>query len=221
MISQIIEEFRKRRNPEYADKMSAYMRGQYEYFGLKSGPRKEIQKMFFNRMNKEIPLDQRWEFVRELWEKPERELLYFAMDWVNTFKPKTLKKEDIHEIHFLLTNKSWWDSVDILASNILSKYHLQFPENQAEWLEDWRASENFWLRRSCLIYQLKYRDNTDFELLKSLIIENLHDKEFFIQKAIGWTLRQYGKFQPELVVEFVEQENIEGLAKREALKLIK
>lgn len=197
------------------------MRGQYEYFGLKSDQRKEIQKLFFGRMNTEIALVNRWEFVRELWEKPQRELLYFAMDWVNAFKPKTLKKEDITEIHFLLTNKSWWDSVDILASNILGKYHLQFPDNQTDWLPDWRLSENFWLRRSCMIYQLKYKDKTDFELLKSLIKENLHDKEFFIQKAIGWTLRQYGKFQPDLVVEFVEQENIQGLARREALKLIK
>ncbi len=221
MISEIIEEFRKRSNSEYAEKMSTYMRGQYEYFGLKSDQRKEIQKLFFGRMNTEIEHEKRWEFVRELWENPQRELLYFAMDWVNTFKPKTLKKEDIREIHFLLTNKSWWDSVDILASNILGKYHLQFPVNQSEWLSDWRLSENFWLRRSCMIYQLKFRDKTDFELLKSLIKENLLDKEFFIQKAIGWTLRQYGKFQPVLVVEFIEQENIQGLARREALKLIK
>lgn len=197
------------------------MRGKFEYFGLKSDQRKEIQKLFFSRMNTEIELENRWKFVRELWEKPQRELLYFAMDWVNSFNPKTLKKEDITEIHFLLTNKSWWDSVDILASNILGKYHLQFPDNQSDWLVDWRLSKNFWLRRSCMIYQLKYRDNTDFDLLKSLIKENVHDKEFFIQKAIGWTLRQYGKFHPKLVVEFVEQENIKGLARREALKLIK
>jgi len=197
------------------------MRGKFEYFGLKSDQRKDIQKLFFSRMNTEIELENRWKFVRELWEKPQRELLYFAMDWVNSFNPKTLKKEDITEIHFLLTNKSWWDSVDILASNILGKYHLQFPDNQSDWLVDWRLSKNFWLRRSCMIYQLKYRDNTDFDLLKSLIKENVHDKEFFIQKAIGWTLRQYGKFHPKLVVEFVEQENIKGLARREALKLIK
>jgi len=221
MIPEIIEEFRKRNNPEYAEKMSAYMRGKFEYFGLKSDQRKDIQKLFFSRMNTEIELENRWKFVRELWEKPQRELLYFAMDWVNSFNPKTLKKEDITEIHFLLTNKSWWDSVDILASNILGKYHLQFPDNQSDWLVDWRLSKNFWLRRSCMIYQLKYRDNTDFDLLKSLIKENVHDKEFFIQKAIGWTLRQYGKFHPKLVVEFVEQENIKGLARREALKLIK
>ena len=75
MISEIIEEFRKRSNSEYAEKMSTYMRGQYEYFGLKSDQRKEIQKLFFGRMNTEIEHEKRWEFVRELWEKPQRELL--------------------------------------------------------------------------------------------------------------------------------------------------
>lgn len=197
------------------------MRHKFDYFGLKADERKAVQKGFFPRLNSEINLADRWEFIRELWEKPQRECLYFALDWANTFKPKTLKKEDITEIHFLLTNHSWWDSVDSIASNLLGKYNLQFPENKSAWLEDWRESENFWLRRSCIIHQLKYKNNTDFELLKSLIRENKHDKEFFIQKAIGWSLRQYAKYQPELVLEFVEQEELQGLAKREALKHFK
>lgn len=221
MIPEIISAFEKRSNPEFADKMATYMRHKFEYFGLKADERKTIQKEFFSKMNNQYDHEERWDVVRELWEKPQRELLYFAMDWAKSFKRKTFKKEDIVEIHFLLTNGSWWDSVDILASNLLGDYNLQFPENQSIWLDDWRESENFWLRRSCIIHQLKYKNKVDFELLKSLIKENLHDKEFFIQKAIGWSLRQYGKFQPELVKAFVEEEKIEGLAKREALKLLK
>ena len=197
------------------------MRHKFEYFGLMADERKAIQKEFFPLLNKSFNENDRWDLVREFWEKPQREFVYFAIDWMNTFKPKTYQKEDIQHIHFLLTNQSWWDSVDGLASNLLSKYNKQFPEMQKIWLEDWRESDNFWLRRSCLIFQLKYKNDTDFELLKSLINENLHDKEFFIQKAIGWSLRQYAKFQPELVKEFVATANIEGLAKREALKHLK
>lgn len=221
MISEIITAFEKRSNSESAEKMAAYMRFKFEYFGLKADDRKAVQKEFFPRLNKEIKIEDRWDMVRELWEKPQRECLYFALDWVNTFKPKTYQKTDIDEIHFLLTNQSWWDSVDSIASNILGKYHLQFPENKSAWLDDWRESDNFWLRRSCIIHQLKYKNDTDFELLKSLIQENKHDKEFFIQKAIGWSLRQYAKFQPELVIKFVEKEDIQGLARREALKHFK
>ncbi|MGJ8661207.1 MAG: DNA alkylation repair protein [Bacteroidota bacterium] len=221
MINEILAAFQKYSNADNAEKMSTYMRNKFEYFGVKSEERKLIQKEFFPKLNKEISIDNRWDIVREFWEKPQRECLYFALDWVNTFKPITFKKEDIEEIHFLLTNHSWWDSVDGIASNILGKYNLQFPENKNSWLSEWREADNYWLRRSCIIHQLKYKEKTDFELLKSLISENKHDKEFFIQKAIGWSLRQYAKFQPELVLEFVEEENLQGLARREALKHLK
>lgn len=221
MISEIISAFEQRSNRDNAEKMAAYMRNKFEFYGIKADERKALQKHFFARMNRKYDASNRWELVREMWEKPQREWVYFAVDWTKTFPPKTLRPEDIHEIHFLLTNHSWWDSVDLLASNILGEYNRQFPENQALWLDDWRESDNFWLRRSCLIHQLKYKNETDFNLLKSLIRENQHDPEFFIQKAIGWALRQYGKYQPEVVKAFVETENITGLAKREALKLLK
>ena len=221
MIDEISAAFQRRANHEYAEKMSAYMRGKFKYFGLKANDRKAVQNEFFPALNKNVEIENRWEIAKELWEKPQRECLYFALDWVNSFKPKTLKKEDIDEIYFLITNLSWWDSVDSIASNILGKYNKEFPENQSIWLAEWRHSKNFWLRRSCIIFQLKYKNETDFELLKSLILENLHDTEFFVQKAIGWSLRQYAKFQPDLVIEFVEKHNIGGLAKREALKHFK
>lgn len=196
------------------------MRYKFEFLGLNAPARRDLEKEFFSRLNERYPNENRWEIIYELWEKPQRELLYFAMNWTKTFKPKTLHKNDIQHIEFLLTNLSWWDSVDTIASNLLSNYHLQYPENRAEWLDEWRLDDNFWLRRSCLIFQLKYKDRVDFELLKSLILENQHDKEFFIQKAIGWSLRQYGKYQPEAVVRFVEEINLTGLAQREALKRI-
>ncbi len=221
MISEITSAFQSRENPVFAEKMTAYMRNKFEYFGLMADERKAIQKEFFPRMNEQFDSINRWDLVRELWEKPQRESVYFAIDWINTFKPKSFKMNDIDELHFLITNQSWWDSVDSLASNVLGKYNKQFPENQKNWLPEWRESDNFWLRRSCIIFQLKYKNETDFELLKSLIRENKLDKEFFIQKAIGWSLRQYAKFQPELVKAFVEEENLQGLARREALKHFK
>ena len=197
------------------------MRNKFAFFGVMAEERKGIQKEFFPLLNKHYTEEDRWELVRELWEKPERELTYFAIDWANTFKARTYQEKDIEHIYFLLTNNSWWDSVDGLASNLLGKYNKQFPEMQPTWLSDWREDSNFWLRRSCLIFQLKYKEQTDFSLLKKLIQENKQDAEFFIQKAIGWTLREYAKREPEIVKAFVASENIQGLAKREALKNIK
>ena len=87
-------------------------------------------------------------------------------------------------------------------------------------IEEWRHEDNLWLNRSCLIFQLKYKDATDFELLKDLIRQYQGNSEFFIQKAIGWSLRQYSKFNPDAVRAFVDEIGLEGLAKREASKYI-
>ena len=142
------------------------------------------------------------------------------MDFMARWKDKEMCLEDSNFIEFLLTNHSWWDSVDTLASNYLSRYLRVFPNQKEVIINSWRKSENMWLRRSCLIFQLRYKSETNFNLLKGLILEFRHEKEFFIQKAIGWSLREYAKTNPKAVKEFVEESQIQGLAKREALKHI-
>ena len=87
-------------------------------------------------------------------------------------------------------------------------------------ISNWRNSDNIWLNRTCLIFQLKYKNEVDFELLKSLIVQYQPNKEFFIQKAIGWSLRQYSKFNPEAISTFINDIQLEGLAKREASKYL-
>jgi 3-methyladenine DNA glycosylase AlkD len=127
----------------------------------------------------------------------------------------------LKDLEHWLTTKSWWDTVDMLATHILASYFVRFPEETAQVIGNWRQSENIWLRRSTLLYQLKFKQNTDRTLLFELIRENQSDKEFFIQKAIGWVLREYSKTDAESVVRFIEKERIEGLAKREGLKWLK
>ena len=155
-----------------------------------------------------------------MWQKEQREFHYVAMDFMAKWKDNDILLEDYNFIEFLLTNHSWWDSVDTLASNYLGRYLRVFPEQREVVIKSWRKSENMWLRRSCLIFQLRYKSQTNFELLKSLISEFMHEKEFFIQKAIGWSLREYAKTNPVSVRNFVEESGIQGLAKREALKHI-
>ena len=90
-----------------------------------------------------------------------------------------------------------------------------------ELLNNWVDSENIWLNRSALLFQLNYKKITNEELLQNFIHRLKHKKEFFIQKAIGWVLRQYSKTNPQWVIKLVEEEAIIGLARREALRLIK
>ncbi len=84
------------------------------------------------------------------------------------------------------------------------------------------ASGNFWLQRVCMIFQLSYRDKTDFELMKKYILQLAGSKEFFLKKGTGWALRQHTRTDPHAVLNFVENNpQLAPLTKREALRLIK
>jgi 3-methyladenine DNA glycosylase AlkD len=220
LVQQLELEFEKNRNEFEAEGMSRYMKNRFTYFGIKKPKRAVIQKQWFSIIPEDFTQEHKRELVLELWQKEQREFHYVAMDFMAKWKDKELVSEDSEFIEFLLTNHSWWDSVDALASNYLGRYLRVFPKQRETLIKSWRKSENRWLRRSCLIFQLRYKSQTNFELLKSLILEFKHEKEFFIQKAIGWSLREYAKTNPVSVRNFAEESGIQGLAKREALKHI-
>jgi 3-methyladenine DNA glycosylase AlkD len=111
--------------------------------------------------------------------------------------------------------------VDTIAGHTVGTHFKRFPKVREKYLKKWRKSDNFWLRRTALLFQLGYKKETDFDLLCELIRENLGSKEFFINKAIGWALRQYAWTEPKLVKKFVKAtKELHPLSRREALKNI-
>jgi 3-methyladenine DNA glycosylase AlkD len=212
--------FRSQQNTENGLAMSKYMKGHFQFYGLKSPLRNQIQKDWLKDLPHDLTHSEKWILIHELWKKEQREFQYVAMEYLNSWKPKTIMPEDIDQLKFLITHKAWWDTVDLLASNFLGNYCLKFPEEGYRTIQEWRNSENMWLNRSCLLFQLKYKEKTDVELLKSLIRQYQPVKKFFIQKAIGWTLRQYSKTNPETVRAFVNEIGLKGLAAKEATKYL-
>jgi 3-methyladenine DNA glycosylase AlkD len=87
-------------------------------------------------------------------------------------------------------------------------------------IEPFISSNNFWLNRTAIIVQLRCKHQTDTTFLETAILPHIHSKEFFIRKAIGWSLRQYARTNPKWVIDFVNQNDkqLSGLSKREALK---
>ncbi|MCL9775666.1 DNA alkylation repair protein [Vibrio methylphosphonaticus] len=206
-------------NAENASFMKAYMRGQYQFFGIQSMPRRTALKPLFAK--EQLPsFDEIPDVIDELWASPEREFQLVAVDLLIKLKQQ-LPLAMLKDLERWITTKSWWDTVDMLATHILASFYRRFPEETSEVIGRWRLSDNIWLRRSTLLYQLKFKQETDKDLLFELIRENRSDKEFFIQKAIGWMLREYSKTDAESVVRFIEIEKIDGLAKREGLKWLK
>jgi 3-methyladenine DNA glycosylase AlkD len=219
-ILQLEALFEPFRNAKRAQTASAYMKGHFPFIGMKTEIRRSAQKSWIDSLKTIEDRTLRWSIIRALWEKEERDYQHTAIDLINTWPKKFYSEEDAVELEWLLDQKSWWDSVDSIASNYLGKWALLFPEKARETFEEWRYHESFWLQRSCLIYQLKYKDSVDSIYLENLIQQMNSNKEFFIQKAIGWSLRQLSKYNPDEVVRILGNNPIKGLALREASKYL-
>ncbi|MEA5449524.1 DNA alkylation repair protein [Leptolyngbya sp. CCNP1308] len=211
--------FEQQASPEQAGPMKQYMRNQFEFLGIKGPMQKALVKQFIAEHG--LPdLAQLDSIVRELWSWPEREYHYMALTFLDRHQ-KQLTPEDVPLLEYLITTKSWWDTVDSLASHNVGKLLSQYPSSRKAVIDAWRESDNIWLRRTTLLFQLGYKAQTNETLLFSLVDQNKGSKEFFIQKAIGWALREYSKTAPESVRGFVSTASLAPLSQRESLKWLK
>ena len=209
--------FEQHANPSQAAPMKKYMRDQFEYLGIKSPQFKVLLKDYISATGLP-PLNELDIIAHELWTLPQREFQYLAVSLVGRSNEQ-LPANFIKTIEYIIVNRSWWDTVDSIAGGTAGVHFKRFPDVRKKYLVKWRTSDNFWLRRTTILFQLGYKKETDFELLCEIIRENLGSKEFFINKAIGWSLRQYARIDPKAVKKFVNAtKELNPLSRREALK---
>jgi 3-methyladenine DNA glycosylase AlkD len=208
--------FEARADPDNAFYMKKYMREKFDYLGLKTPQRREISRQFFSDSGLPEPenID---DVVLQLWDLPEREYQYFALDMLDKVRNK-LAAEAIEMFERLIVSKSWWDTVDRIATHLVGGHFKRFPDLRQPCLSRYRKSGNFWIRRTAILFQLNYKQETDTELLFAIIRENNTSDEFFIQKAIGWALRELSKTDPASVRQFIDTTELAPLSKREGLK---
>ena len=206
-FNKLYEEMIQHKNQEQAQKMSKYMLNKFEYIGIKTPERRKIFKNFFKEYKNEEKID--WEFVNKCWENKYREFQYVAADYLKNTKDK-LTIDDIPKFKQLILKKSWWDTIDNLDMTIGALALKDSNVNKI--LLEWSLDENIWLRRIAIDHQLLRKEKTNAELLEKILKNNLGQAEFFINKAIGWALRDYSKTNPEWVKNFIE-ENKEKMAK--------
>lgn len=142
-----------------------------------------------------------------------------ALDYLIALK-KELKKESMEKLERLITIKSWWDTVDLLASVLVGELCMRYPELIDSYIHKLAEDHNIWLARTSILFQLKYKERTDAELLGKIIVKNSKSKEFFINKAIGWALREYSKTNPEWVRKFIGDTTLHPLSIREGSKYL-
>lgn len=218
-IDTLQVEFEQQQNLQIAAEQKAYMRHQFDFYGMKAATRRAIQKPFL--VLKYLPhKNELRNLIEALWNKPQRDYQLFAQELVFRYS-KRFEEADIAMLEYMVTHKSWWDTVDYIAYKLMGEYFKIFPELQAFYVNKWLNSDNIWLQRSALLFQLKYKEDLNIELLSKSINHLLGSKEFFINKAIGWVLREYSRTNPQWVLDFVSQHELSPLSQREALRLMK
>jgi 3-methyladenine DNA glycosylase AlkD len=197
--------------------MIKYMKGHFDFYGVRSPKRKELFREIL-KSNGIPPQQLAIKIILDLMNHPKREMNYAAIDLALRVQKKYSQPEDLQWIREIILTRSWWDTVDGIAPNILGKFLQNYPELRDPCLKDFIQSDNIWLQRSTLLFQLRYKQDTDQDILFTLSKSLSYSKEFFIQKAIGWALRQYAYTNKEAVYDFVEGHSLSNLSKREALK---
>ena len=218
-INKVKKALEAEANPEDAIQQKSYMRDKFEFFGIKANPRRKATREFIKK-DKRPEYGNLEDVVKRLWELPEREFQYFGQELVEQYRDD-FDREIIGLLEYMIINKSWWDTVDMIAKKLIGSYIWKFSDQRSDYLSKWISSDNIWLQRTAILFQLGYKENTDIELLFEIINQLKYIDEFFIQKAIGWALREYSKIDGAIITEFINNNQMSALAEREALKRIK
>lgn len=209
--------FAAHRDPERARVMSAYMRDLFPYYGIPAPQHRALAREVLARYDApdEAELTR---IVLSCWEHPEREWQYFACDLLVRYAPSASPRL-LSTARKLITTKSWWDSVDSLATKTVGGLVRSHPQLVTT-MDRWIGNKNIWLARTAILHQLSYKQRTDATRLFDYCATRAADTEFFIRKAIGWALREYSKTDERAVRSFVRahKNELSGLSKREALK---
>jgi 3-methyladenine DNA glycosylase AlkD len=196
--------------------MAAYMRDQFPFFGLPAPEVRAVERAAFTGLPR--PTDEDLTVVAlACWELPEREFHYAACDYLR--KHVSAARTDFLPIaRTLITTKSWWDTVDPLATRFVGDLARVHPSLLPA-MDAWSAEADVWLIRTALLFQLHYGAATDTDRLFGYCVRQASHPDFFVRKAIGWALRHYARTDPEAVRAFVTSTpSLSPLSRREAMK---
>lgn len=199
--------------------MDQYMKYKFRHLGLKAGPRRETAKPYLQNW-KALEHEATINTCKQLWSLPWRECHHIGQELMEKNLKRKWRLEDIDFLEWMILNNSWWDTVDFVAPKLIGPYMKMYPSQIPLKVNEWIRSENIWLKRTALLFQLKYKDSTDLDLLFNTILKVNATKEFFVDKAIGWILRENHYREPKIIESFVQENRakLAPLSIKEALK---
>ena len=204
-IEDLKKNFEKRANEDNAIQMAKYLRNQFVFYGLKSPARRDAYHQILKDEKKQID----WDLLDQAWNDKHRDMQYFVCDYLLAME-KYVSYDDLFKIEHYVRTKQWWDTIDSLMK--LYGYVGLKDQRVDQLMLDWSKDPDKWVRRVAIEHQLLRKDRINTALLSQILENNLESDEFFINKAIGWALRDYSKTNPEWLSDFIDG-NYNHLAK--------
>jgi len=205
-------------DPVKAASMAAYMKTDTPFYGVQKAGRLPVHREMVRRFPPGNRADYR-SAVRALWSQPHREERYLAIDYASSF-PQYITVSSLPLYRRMIVDGAWWDLVDSIAIHLVGHVLMHQRASTTSKVAAWIDDPNLWLRRTSIIGQIGHKGATDTDLLFEACRRCMHEKEFFIRKAIGWALRDYAKTNPTEVRRFAvaHRTELSGLSFREATK---
>jgi 3-methyladenine DNA glycosylase AlkD len=217
IFERLIPAYEGPRDPQRAAGQTAYMRGRFPFLGLTSTGRRSLDRAVLAGLPAPAESDLRV-IAERAWTRDEREYQYFACDYLRTHAGVPAP-QFLGAVRGLLTTKSWWDTVDPLATRVVGAQVRRHPQLAAT-MDAWSVDDDVWLVRTAILHQLHYGTGTDTRRLFGYCTRQAGHRDFFVRKAIGWALRQYARTDPSAVRQYVDahRDELSPLSVREAAK---
>ena len=113
------------------------------------------------------------------------------------------ERKNIYEFYLSHTHRiNNWDLVDLSSQYIVGEYLLDKDRSILYKLVD---SELLWDQRIAVLATFPFIRNNDFKDLLALSEKLLYHKHDLMHKAVGWLLREAGKKDKTVLVEFLDR----------------
>jgi len=214
ITKKIISDIKKHSNFFRAEKEKKYHKSKREHFGVSySRIQKTLDTYAGNLEAGELII-----LAKELWKTNIFECMLASTKILKNKKIKKDKSTWKNGIKFLRDCDGW--ALEDGLSLSLRECLINHPELLDE-VEKWTENKNFWIRRAALVFTLPYaKEGKDPERMLKWAEKYTPDQEWFIQKAIGWWLRELSKHNPGRVIEFLNNNwrNLKTVARNEATR---
>ncbi len=221
LISELRTTLAAAGDPEKAAAQQAYMKSALPYYGIAAPDLKRLLRPILG-LYRPAGRDEHVATVRALWDEvTHREEWYAAIALARHRAAKEWLDPDAMPLwRHLVVDGAWWDVVDEIAAHLVGETLAVHRGAVTPLIRDWATDDDLWLRRTSVICQLRFKADTDLDLLRRCIDSNIDDPSFWLRKAIGWALRQYAATDPDWVRAEVARhgDRMSGLSRREATK---